>query len=140
MASGANSTFRQVGIATGIAGLGSVFQTQIQSGTLAALGATPAGQAVITHGGPALRPAILGGAVHQAAAAIPSEASRQALLDAYRAGFSSTLNNLMIIGAVIAFIGSIGAFVLVRQRDFVPSYTPAGEGATASTAVAEAAR
>ncbi len=139
MASGANSTFRQVGIATGIAGLGSVFQTQIQSGTLAALGATPAGQAVITHGGPALRPAILGGAVHQAAAAIPSEASRQALLDAYRVGFSSTLDHLMVIGAVIAFIGSIGAFVLVRQRDFVPSYNPAGAGAPAPGAITDAA-
>ena len=30
----------------------------------------------------------------------------------------------MLIGAVIAFVGSIGAFALVRQRDFVPSYRP----------------
>ena len=37
MASGANNTFRQVGIATGIAGLGAVFQSQIQTQTLAAL-------------------------------------------------------------------------------------------------------
>ncbi len=37
MASGANSTFRQVGIATGIAGLGSVFQSQIQKKTMDAL-------------------------------------------------------------------------------------------------------
>ena len=38
MASGANNTFRQVGIATGIAGLGTVFQTQIEHRTLTALG------------------------------------------------------------------------------------------------------
>ena len=50
MASGANSTFRQVGIATGIAGLGSVFQSQIQQHTLSALRSTPAGQGVLTHG------------------------------------------------------------------------------------------
>ena len=30
----------------------------------------------------------------------------------------------MEIGAVIALVGSIGAFLLVRQRDFVPSYAP----------------
>src|SRR6202042_2732046 len=44
MASGANSTFRQVGIATGIAGLGAVFQSQIQSKTLAGLNATSTGR------------------------------------------------------------------------------------------------
>ncbi len=137
MASGANSTFRQVGIATGIAGLGSVFQSQIQHKTLNALGSTPAGQAVMAHGGTALRGAILGGDVHQAAAAIPSTAARTALLDAYRVGFSSTLNTIMVIGAVIAFVGSIGAFVLVRQRDFIVSGPPAG--ATAPGPVAEAA-
>jgi len=122
MASGANSTFRQVGIATGIAGLGSIFQTQIQHRTITALASTPAGQAVVSHGGAALQSAILGGAVHQAAAAIPSTASRQALVEAYRVGLSATLNEIMVIGAVIAFIGSLGAYLLVRQSDFVPSF------------------
>jgi EmrB/QacA subfamily drug resistance transporter len=126
MASGANSTFRQVGIATGIAGLGSVFQSQIQSHTLHALHGTPAGQEVLAHGGPAVQTAILSGAVHRAAALLPSEASRAALLGAYRTGFSATLDTLMVIGTVIALIGSIGAFVLVRQRDFVPSVHPTG--------------
>jgi hypothetical protein len=35
MASGANNTFRQVGIATGIAALGAVFQHDISQGALA---------------------------------------------------------------------------------------------------------
>ena len=43
MASGANNTFRQVGIATGIAVLGAVFQSQIVSHTNAALAKTAAG-------------------------------------------------------------------------------------------------
>ena len=124
MASGANSTFRQVGIATGIAGLGSVFQSQIQQHTLHALRSTPVGQGVLSHGGTAVESAILGGAVHRAAAAIPSEAACTALLDAYRTGFSATIDTLMVIGAVIALLGSIGAFALVRQRDFVPSLAP----------------
>ena len=40
----------------------------------------------------------------------------------------------MIIGAVIAFIGSIASFALVRQRDFVPSYCPAPHRARAASA------
>jgi predicted MFS family arabinose efflux permease len=137
MASGANNTFRQVGIATGIAGLGTVFQTQIQHRTLAALAETPAGQAVMTHGGGALQGALAGGGVREAMTAIPTAASRNALLQAYRVGFSATLDHLMVIGAVIAFIGSIASFTLVRQRDFVPSVAHAPESppvaATAAT-------
>ena len=136
MASGANSTFRQVGIATGIAGLGSVFQSQIQAHTLGALRGTATGREVLAHGGPALQSAILGGAVHRVAATIPSDAFRASLLNAYRAGFSTSLNSLMVIGAIIALIGSIGAFVLVRQRDFVPSVTPAGPPVDAPVEVA----
>ena len=45
MASGANNTFRQVGIATGIAVLGAVFQSQIVAHTSAALGKTDLGLA-----------------------------------------------------------------------------------------------
>jgi EmrB/QacA subfamily drug resistance transporter len=130
MASGINSTFRQVGIATGIAGLGAIFQTQIQQKTLSALASTPQGQTMIAHGRSALQSAILGGGVRQAAAA-SSSASRAALLDAYRVGFSSSINSIMLIGAAIALLGSIGAFTLVRQRDFVPSYAPPAEPAQA---------
>jgi hypothetical protein len=52
---------------------------------------------------------------------IPFPGARNALLDAYRTGFSSTLNELMIIGAVIAFLGAAFSLTLVRQKDFVPS-------------------
>jgi EmrB/QacA subfamily drug resistance transporter len=127
MASGTNSTFRQVGIATGIAGLGAIFQSQLQHKTLSVLASTPTGQAVASHGGAGLKSAILGGGVREAAAAMPSAASRTALLNAYRAGFSSSLNSIMLIGAVIALVGSIGAFALVRQRDFVPSFAASAE-------------
>jgi predicted MFS family arabinose efflux permease len=122
MASGANSTFRQVGIATGIAALGAVFQTQIRARTLAALTASAGGQAVAAHQGQ-LGPALASGEVRAAAAHIPA-AARAELLAAYRIGFSSTLNHLLVIGAVVALVGSVASYVLVRQRDFVPSYSP----------------
>ena len=51
--------------------------------------------------------------------ASPSPGARQTLLHAYHVGFSTTLNHLMIIGAIVAFVGALGGFALVRQRDFV---------------------
>jgi EmrB/QacA subfamily drug resistance transporter len=123
MASGANNTFRQVGVATGIAALGAVFQTQIQDRTLGALYASPGGGQIVTRGGSQLHEALTGGGVREAAAAIPVPAVRGELLHAYRVGFASTLDHLMFIGFVVASIGSLCAYLLVRQRDFVPSYS-----------------
>jgi Na+/melibiose symporter-like transporter len=127
MSSGAASTFRQVGIATGIAGLGAIFTSQILSRTIAVLETTPAGRVVVSRGGSQLHQAITGGGVRQAVAHIPLPAARTALVDAYRAGFASTFNHLMGIASVVALTGAIGAFFLVRQKDFVISHGP-GEG------------
>src|SRR5438105_6097495 len=58
MASGINNPFRHIGIATGIAGLGAVFQHEVTRNTTAALAQAPAGHALLgaMHGklGPAL--------------------------------------------------------------------------------------
>ena len=145
MASGANSTFRQVGIATGIAGLGAVFQSQIVAKTTAALQASAVGRAVAARGGTDLHAALTAGQVQAAAAAVPLASARQALLNAYHVGFASTLDHLMAIGAIIAFIGSVAAFALIRQRDFVvsgppgppdqPAGEPAGPGAPEASPV-----
>ena len=61
MASGANNTFRQVGIATGIAVLGAVFQSQIVAHTSAALSKTDVG----LSGAPPRRRAAPGGHVRR---------------------------------------------------------------------------
>jgi EmrB/QacA subfamily drug resistance transporter len=129
MASGSSSTFRQVGIATGIAGLGAVFLGQIRPNTVNALAATPAGRLVLAHGGSRLSGAIAEGGVREAAASIPNAGARQALISAYQVGFTSTCNHLMVIATIIAFIGALGALALVRQRDFVPSFSPTTDGA-----------
>jgi EmrB/QacA subfamily drug resistance transporter len=124
MASGANNTFRQVGIATGIAVLGAVFQSQIIAHTTAALNKTADGVFVLRHGGSSLHGALSAGQVQQAAQHIPVAGARNALVSAYHVGFSTTLNHLMIIGAVVAFVGVVGALTLVRQRDFVVPSSP----------------
>jgi EmrB/QacA subfamily drug resistance transporter len=130
MASGANNTFRQVGIATGIAVLGAIFQSQIVSHTTAVLNKTAAGAEVVHRGGAALNAALSAGQVQAAAQHIPFAGARAALVSAYHQGFSTTLNHLMIIGAVVAFVGAVSALALVRQRDFViPGAAGAGAGA-----------
>jgi predicted MFS family arabinose efflux permease len=135
MASGTNNTFRQVGIATGIAILGAIFQSQIVSHTSAVLRQSSTGQLILQKGGAQLTGALSAGEVRQVASqfslpagtapGVKAEISKN-LLHAYSIGFSATLNHLMIIAAVVAFVGSVGGYVLVRQRDFV---VPTGPGA-----------
>ena len=125
MSSGSASTFRQVGIATGIAGLGAVFLGQIRGNTYAALATTPAGRQVLAHGGSRVTAAISGSGVRQALASIPEPTVRHALLSAYQTGFTATFDHLMVIATVIAFVGAVGCLTMVRQRDFVPSFAPA---------------
>jgi EmrB/QacA subfamily drug resistance transporter len=119
MASGTNNTFRQVGIATGIAVLGAVFQSQIVAKTTWALNQSAVGRVILHRGGAPLDAAMAGGGVREVVAGIKVDAARSTLLHAYRIGFSSTLNHLMIIATIVALVGSIGAYALVRQRDFV---------------------
>ncbi len=132
MATGSSTTFRQVGFATGIAGLGAVFLNQIRPNTVAALASSPDGQTVLAHGGGRLNTAINGGGIREAAASIPTTGARDALIGAYKIGFTATFDHLMAIATAIAFVGAVGSLAFVRQRDFVPSVSPdePGPGST----------
>jgi predicted MFS family arabinose efflux permease len=105
MASGINSTFRQVGIATGIAGLGAIFQGLLTN----KIPRVPA--EVLATGNPSF---VRGVPTHE-----------------YVAAYSASLSDLFVIAAVIAFVSGILAFALTRQSDFVahaasPEAAPAG--------------
>jgi EmrB/QacA subfamily drug resistance transporter len=129
MASGANNTFRQVGIATGIAALGAVFQSQITRSVTSALFSTPSGRAAVAQHGGALHTAFTSGQVRTTVSHLPANQAR-AVLDAYRTGFANSIDHLLLISAAVAFLGAVAGFALVRQRDFVLSGAP--EGAPAS--------
>ncbi|MCW3030234.1 MAG: transporter, partial [Solirubrobacterales bacterium] len=127
MASGINNTFRQVGIATGIAGLGAIFQHDVTRNTTAALSSGP-GREVLRAADGKLKTALVSGEVGQVARSLP-QAARSALMHAYRVGFTDALTSILIIAACVALVGSIFAFVLVRGRDFVVTADePSGEG------------
>jgi EmrB/QacA subfamily drug resistance transporter len=127
MASGINSTFRQVGIATGIAGLGAVFQHSVTHGTTINLQASGHAREVlgVAHGH--LATLLQSGEVTQIARSL-TPAARTALDHAYRVGFTGAFTTIAAIAAVLALVGAALAFALVRSRDFV-STTAAVPGA-----------
>jgi EmrB/QacA subfamily drug resistance transporter len=92
MASGINNTFRQVGIATGIAGLGAVFQDTIRSKLHGAASAQAVASGAVRQGGDIARAAFVGG-----------------------------LNEILLVSAIVAFTGAVLALALVRRRDLVAS-------------------
>ncbi len=123
MASGINNTFRQVGIATGIAGLGAVFQHEVTRNTTAALAASAPGRQVIAAMHSSLGGALVSGEIAGAAHALPASA-RAALAHSYRTGFTGALSTILLIAAAIALTGSVFGFALVRGRDFISSEHP----------------
>jgi EmrB/QacA subfamily drug resistance transporter len=120
MASGINNTFRQVGIATGIAGLGAVFQHDVTHNTSSALAVSRAGREVLGAAHGKLTGALVSGDVASVARSLPL-AARSALTHAYRIGFTGALTSILIIAALLALAGSAFGFILVRSSDFVPS-------------------
>ncbi len=131
MASGINNTFRQVGIATGIAGLGAIFQHELPRDTTSALSRTAAGHEVLHHAGAKLSTALVSGEVGQLAHALPRPA-RAALSHAYRVGFTQAFSNILLIAACVALVGAAFAFALVRSRDFVTAEPAGASGPPAS--------
>jgi hypothetical protein len=120
MASGINNTFRQVGIATGIAGLGAVFQHDITRKTSAVLSVSGPGHEVLAHAHGQLGGALVSGDVSAIAHHL-APAARAALGHAYRVGFTSAFTSILMIAAAVALLGALCAFALVRSRDFVAS-------------------
>ena len=127
MASGINNTFRQVGIATGIAGLGAIFQHDVVRKTEALLSESPPGRAVIEASHGRLGAALVSGDVRSLGHTL-SPAGRGALAHAYRSGFTGAFTGILLIAAGIALAGSALAFALVRGRDFVVSEQAATAG------------
>jgi EmrB/QacA subfamily drug resistance transporter len=118
MASGINSTFRQVGLATGIAALGAIFESQLK-GTLAPrLAGTPAAGHVsqVAH-------AVAAGGAQQAVQAAPG-GHRAAAALAIHGAFASAMNDILLIAAIVALAGAAVAFATIRQRDFAAYPTP----------------
>jgi EmrB/QacA subfamily drug resistance transporter len=111
MAAGINDTFRQVGIAVGIAAWGAIFL-----GAGASKAQDVAGGAL--SGGEAnnLLEATSSGTLPQELGAVPQQA-REVTRNAAEQGFIHGLNEILLIGAILCFAGSALSLWLVRERD-----------------------
>ncbi len=110
MAAGINDTFRQVGIAVGIAAWGAIF---LGVGASRAQEVAPALGHAQARG---LVEATSSGALSQALSAVPSGASALTRAAAEQ-GFIHGLNVILLLGALLSFVGSLLALWLVRERD-----------------------
>jgi MFS family permease len=123
MASGINNTFRQVGIATGIAALGALFQNRIRSHLEASIPGR------VTHSVlHRFAQAIASGGTQRALQGVPSRQRAQAA-ELARSSFISGLNEILFVAAFLLFAGAILAFVLVRRQDFVATAPQPAAGA-----------
>ena len=110
MGSGINTTFRQVGIATGVASLGAVFQSRVDSRLSGLLPNGPDGLAeAVASGG------------SRAAAGFASPGQRPEVMHAAKVAFVSGFNEILLVGAILSFIGAALGFALVRSSDFIQS-------------------
>ena len=100
MASGINNTFRQVGVATGIAALGAIFEDRITRTAVDLVG--PKGEKL----GPAFSSG-RGGDIP-----IPG------IHRVFELSFLSGLHAILAVGAIVALLGAIAGAVLVRPEDF----------------------
>jgi EmrB/QacA subfamily drug resistance transporter len=113
MASGINDTFRQVGIAIGIAAWGAIFLgrgasevEQLAAGTPAATGERPR----------QLVEAVSSGNLDTALANVPAGA-RDTVETAAREGFLAGMNDILMLGGIFSLAGAVAALWLVRERD-----------------------
>jgi EmrB/QacA subfamily drug resistance transporter len=120
MGSGINSTFRQVGIATGIAALGAIFQSRVDAKLADLLPGAP----------PGLGEAVAAGGSRAVEAGAPRGADIE-LVQAANEAFVSGFNEILLIAAILSFAGAALGLLLVRSEDFVQETGGPGEATNA---------
>jgi EmrB/QacA subfamily drug resistance transporter len=123
MASGINNTFRQVGIATGIAALGTIFSTRVDNELADSLADTPLGSRA-SH----LSEQISAGG-NDVLGSLP-RGQRETVLQAIDSAFVTGLDEIFLIGGILALVAAVAALVLVKQRELLNlrEETPVGAG------------
>jgi hypothetical protein len=103
MASGLNSSFRILGVAIGVALLGAIIESEVASSLTASLGAAPSGLVDVVASGNVDAVAAQGGPDATGAA---------------ESAFISGFDTILLVAAVIAFVGAVLAVTLIRETDF----------------------
>jgi EmrB/QacA subfamily drug resistance transporter len=115
MASGINSTFRQVGVATGIAVWGAIFQHVVTSHFT-----TEAAAAGLRR-----PPGVTGRVADFVSFGGAQRTGNATLIQVAEKSFDAGLNHILLIAAVVALAGAALCALLVRPADFV-AHAPVG--------------
>ncbi|WP_329174465.1 MFS transporter [Streptomyces sp. NBC_01477] len=110
MASGINATMRQIGVALGFAGLGSVLAARV----IARLGDLSSGEPGVAGHLHDLGKQVVAGNIGSAADRLPP-ASREAFVHASRNSFYSGLHLILAVAAAVALAGAVATYVLTRH-------------------------
>jgi hypothetical protein len=121
---------RGAALGTGIAGLGSIFQSKIESTLTPLVVGTPASSHVHE-----LSRAVASGGTGRALQAVPL-ADRNTVVHAAHHAFVTGFNTIAMVGVAVALVGSVAGYALVRSRDFV---VPGGASAPPEPTPAQAA-
>jgi EmrB/QacA subfamily drug resistance transporter len=113
MASGINLTFRQVGIATGVALLGTVFAHRLTTVVQTRTAGTP-----LAEHSADIASALRNGSVSRLFATVPPQ-QRGPLIEIARGGFASALNEILLLAAIVTIVAGVLSFVMIRSKDFV---------------------
>ncbi|MEU7041453.1 MFS transporter [Streptomyces varsoviensis] len=119
MASGVNQTFRQVGVAVGVACYGTIFASSLHATLERRLAGVPALRDKVGY----IADAMHRGAADQTAALAPPQA-RDALTTTIHTAFATSLNAVLLTAGLLALTGGALATTLIRPRDFTPTHPP----------------
>jgi Na+/melibiose symporter-like transporter len=114
MASGVNTTFRQIGIAVSIAALGTIFSASVRHELKRLLAPVPQLRDHVQQIVSAARQGQSGSAFRD----VP-EALRGQLEHALKSSFASGINILLFVTGALALAGAAASLLLIRNRDFV---------------------
>ncbi len=128
MASGVNTTSRQIGIAVGIAGLGSIFTSAMLHNLSYASPLAASAPRIVTM--------VRQGQASQLIASLPPS-RRAEVAVSIKAAFAAGLNNLLYVTGSLALVGAICALLLIRSKDFVSRTEPRGTSAADAPAGAD---
>jgi hypothetical protein len=123
MASGINSTFRQVGTATGIALLGTLFSNDVKNEVLTRTDAVPS----LSARGPEIADAVQSGQVGNLISRLPAP-TREATGTITRAAFTAGLDRILLVAAIIALAAGVVSLAAIRSRDFAHAAPGGQEG------------
>jgi asparagine N-glycosylation enzyme membrane subunit Stt3 len=123
MASGINSTFRQVGIATGIALLGTLFSNKFVDEIMTRIDTIP----TLSGHGSQIATAVQSGQADQAISRVPPQ-YRAAVGEVVRSAFTTALDRIIVVAAVIALVSGVISLLTIRGKDFASQEDPAIPG------------